>query len=155
MFNSDGDRFPPCRTWQQRILKAAGYAAFAQEHPVYRLKTAGTQVSAYSLAFVDSLGKPRLVDMDISRWTGGIGQRIHIQVMDNVEVLQVRVMIPEHRMSDTVLESGHAHPSRLDPRIWTYLTKTQIHQAPGFCVDVIAIDLPGNVGVDTVEFDLT
>ena len=134
------------------MLKAASYAALAHDHQVYRLESRETQVSSYSLAFLDFLGKPQLVGMDTSRWTGGIGQRIHIQVRDNVRILQVRVMIREHKMSDEVLEAGNACPSRLDPWIWTYSTKTQIQQSSGLCVDVITTDLAGNIGVDTMEF---
>jgi len=153
MFNSDGDRLPPPKTLQQRIRKAGSYAAWAQDHFLYQLKASDSPVSAHSLAFLDSLGKPQLLGMDIRRWTGGIGQMIQIRIMDNIQVLQVRVMIREHRMSDTILESGYAYPSRLDPTLWTYITKTQIQQRPGFCVDILANDLPGNLSVETMEFD--
>ena len=152
MFNSEGNRFPPGKTWQQKILKAASFADVSHEHPLYRLSTIGTRISPYSMAFLDCIGVPKLVNMDISHWTGEIGQWIHIQVLDKVRVLQVRVMIRENMMSDKVFESGHAYPSRLNPSIWTYVTKTKIHQVSGFCVDVLANDLPGNVSVETVEY---
>ena len=152
MFNSNNKSLSSRQRWQQQTLKAATYAAFAQTQPVYLLKAMGTQTSAYSFAFVDFLGKPQLVGMDISQWTGGIGERIHILVKDNVMVLHVRVMIREDRLSDIVLESGHAYRSPSDGLVWTYLTKTRIHQKPGFCVDVLATDLPGNLSVETMEF---
>jgi hypothetical protein len=152
MFGYDNDRFPPGKTWQQQMLKASGYAAQAQEHPLYRLASRGKQMNEYGLALLDFLGKPQLVGMDISRWTGGIGQTIRIQVRDNIRVLHVRVMIRRHKTSDKVLESGHACPSKLSPWVWNYITRTQIEQSSGFCIDVLTTDLPGNVGVDTMEF---
>ena len=149
----DGDRLPAPRTWQEKMLKAASYAACAQEHPLYQLKAVDTESNPHSLAFIDYLGKPEIIGMYINHWTGGIGQRIHIQVRDNVRIMHVRVMIRQHPMSDMVLESDHACQSQVYPLIWTYLTKTKILQPPGFCVDVIATDLPGNTSAETLIFD--
>jgi len=94
-----------------------------------------------------------VVSVDSHRWTGGIGEAIHFHVREYIRVMQVRVMIRENRWSKTSLESGHACPSRLNPSVWTYVTKTQIRQTPGLCMDILANDLAGNFGVDTVEFN--
>jgi hypothetical protein len=67
--------------------------------------------------------------------------------------MQVRVMIRENKMSKTSLESGHACQSRLNPSIWTYITRTEILQTPGLCMNVLANDLAGNFGADIVVFD--
>ena len=87
---------------------------------------AGTQVSLD----VEALGQPRQ--------PGG--------------VVEVRVKIRENIESKKSLESGYAYPSKLNPSIWTYVTKRQFHQVSGFCVDVLSIDLAGNVNWDTVEY---
>ena len=52
-----------------------------------------------------------------------------------------------------MLESGHAYPSRLNPSIWTYVTKTEIRQIPGLVMNVLTNDLAGNISADTVVFD--
>jgi hypothetical protein len=153
MRNSDGDKRPPPKTWQQQILKAASYAACSLDHPLYRLKAKETRISPYGLAFLDCLGGPQLIAVDSSHWTGRIGERIHFHVRDNIQVMHVRVMIWENQMSKTILESGHACQSRLDPTVWTYITQTEIRQTPGLCMDVLANDLVGNLGVDTVLFN--
>lgn len=153
MFHSDSGKFPAPKTWEQRIRRAASYAACAHEHPIYEIKATDAPVSAYSLAFLDALGKPQLLGMDIRHWNGDIGQHIFIRVTDTIHVLQVRVMIGEHVQSDTVLESGYAYPSQLDPSIWTYVTKTRIHQKPGFCVHIIADNFCGHIGVHTMQFN--
>jgi hypothetical protein len=153
MQNSDGDRLPLPETWQTRILKAASYAALALDHPLYRLRARESSVSAYSLAFLDCLDGPQLISVDSNRWTGGIGQRIHFHFKESIRVMQVRVMVREEKTSKTVLESGQAYPSLLNPFVWTYITKTEIRQTPGLCMDILANDLAGNFGVDQVVFD--
>ena len=153
MFNSDGDKLPRPETWQGQILKAASYAACALGHPLYRLLADKTGTSAYDLAFLDSLSGPQLIAVDSSRWTGEMGESIHFHLKENIRVMHVRVMIWESKTSKTVLESGHAYPSQLNPLIWTYVTKTKIRQTPGLCMDVLTNDLAGNFGADTVVFD--
>lgn len=153
MHNSDGGRLSLPETWQNRILKAASYAASAMDHPLYRLQAKETRTSAHSLAFLDCLSGPQLVSVDSSRWNGGVGELIHFHIRESVRVMQVRVMVRENSTSRNVLESGHAYPSRLNPSIWTYITKTEIRQTPGLCMDVLANDLAGNLGADIVVFD--
>jgi hypothetical protein len=153
MRNSDGGRPSLPDTWQNKILNAASYAASALDHPLYRFQSKETQISAYSLAFLDCLSGPQLVSVDSSRWKGGVGELIHFHLRESVRVMQVRVMVRENSTSRTLLESGHAYPSRLNPSIWTYITKKEIRQIPGLCMDVLANDLAGNLGADIVVFD--
>lgn len=153
MYHSDSGRRPPPETWQQQILKAASYAACTLDHPLYRSLAKETRLSPYALAFLDCLEGPQLIAINSSGWSGKIGERIHFHLKNNVRVMHVRVMIRESKTSRTVFEAGHAYPSRLDPSIWTYITKTEIRQIPGLCMDVIANDLAGNIGADMVEFN--
>lgn len=153
MLKSDGDRFPAPGNWEQRVLKAASYAACALNHPLYRLQAQETRISAYGLAFLDCLGGPQLIAVDSSRWSGRIGERIHFHVRNNVRVMQVRILIRESKTSKRVFESGYAYASRLNASMWTYITQTEIRQTPGLCIGVLANDLAGNLGVDIVEFD--
>lgn len=153
MYHADSGKRPRPQTWQQQVLKAASYAACAQDHPLYRLQARETRISPYGLAFLDCLGGPKLVAVDSSNWTGRAGERIHFHVKDNLRVMHVRVMIQENETSETTLESGHACQSLLNPSIWTYTTKTEIRQTPGLCMYTLANDLAGNIGADTVVFD--
>ncbi|MGE5373935.1 MAG: hypothetical protein ACM3XO_02680 [Bacteroidota bacterium] len=153
MQNTDNAKLPLPETWHNRILKAAGYAASGFDHPLYRLGAKEGRISAYSLAFLDCLDGPQLLSVDSSRWTGGIGQTIHFHLKETIRIMQVRVMVRAGKTSKTVLESGHAYPSRLNPMVWTYITKTDIRQTPGLCMDILANDLAGNFGADLVVFD--
>ena len=154
MKNSDGPKLSSLPdTRQNRILKAASYAGAVLDHPIYQLQAKQTQRSAHSLAFLDCLDGPHLITVDSSRWTGRIGEIIHFRVTDTSRVMQVRVMLKKSKTSRTVFESGYAYISRLNPSIWTYVTKTEIRQGPGLCIGVIASDLAGNVGADILEFD--
>jgi hypothetical protein len=153
MYHSDSGRRPVPETWQQQVQRAASYAASALDHPLYRFHARESGISAHSLAFLDCIGAPRLAAVDSSHWTGGIGESIHFHVKNNVRVMRVRIMVRENKTSREALESGQAHPSRLNPSIWTYITQTEILQAPGLCMDVIASDLAGNIGTEIVVFD--
>ena len=92
MHYSDGDK-PLFESWQSEILKAASYAACTLHHPLYQLQADKTEINAYCLAFLDSLGGPKVTGVDSKRWTGRIGEEIHFYVRDNIRVMQVRVMV--------------------------------------------------------------
>lgn len=153
MRNSDGSSRPLPKTLQQEILNAASYAACSLDHPLYRLLTKQTKFNAYGLAFLDCLGGPNLISVDSRHWTGRAGETIHFQFRETIWVMQVRIMIWENTESKIMLESGYAFQSRLNPAIWTYMTKTEIPQTPGLNIGVLANDLAGNLGADNVIFD--
>ena len=58
-----------------------------------RKGAAGTAATAYNLAVADYFGKPEILDIDISRWTGQAGQKIYIRAKDNFMVVRVRLVI--------------------------------------------------------------
>jgi hypothetical protein len=137
----------------EAIRLATTYANFAQNQPLYEHKAIGTPLSAYSVALADYFGKPEVLSIDISNWTGEIGQTIRIKARDNIMVLKVCVMIRENNASETALEAGEAVQSETDRFLWTYTTTALVPQTPGTRLDVFAYDLPGNMGGDFLELD--
>ena len=125
------------------IRQASTYAHFSQNQALYMNRAVGTRLSAYEWAVADYFGKPKVLQIDSSLWTGAAGQTIRIEARDNLMVLRVYVRVWEKAL---LLEEGEALESDGEPFIWTYTTHTAIQPKPGIWLDVVAYDLPGNTG---------
>jgi len=141
----------PQITRQEAFMQASTYANFAHQQPLYMNRAIGTPLSAYDWAVADYFGKPQVLDLDASEWTGGTGQTIRIRAKDNVRVLAVRVVIRDGGQDGTVLEEGEAEQSETDSLLWTFTTCRSVTHKPGSRLDVLAFDLPGNVGGYSLE----
>lgn len=141
----------PQITRQEAFMQATTYANFAYQQPLYMNKAVGTPLSAYDWAVADYFGKPQILGLDASEWTGGSGQTIRIRARDNVLVLAVRVIIRDGAPEGIVLEEGKADQSETDSLLWTFTTRCSVTQRPGSRLDVLAFDLPGNVGGYSLE----
>lgn len=130
---------------RQAIRRASTYAYFSQCEALYLDKSVGTPLSAYEWAIADSFGQPRVLQIDIGGWSGGIGQAIRIQATDNLMVLRVRVKIWD---GTRIREEGEATPSQTERSTWIYTTRTALQPRPGVWLDVVASDLPGNTGAN-------
>ena len=139
------------RAQQTAFQQATAYAKAAKNQPLYLSLTRGTALNAYNLAIADWFGKPEVLAIDISGWSGEIGQIIRIKAQDNVKVTGVRVMIRANNTSPTALEEGDAVQSEGDGLLWTYTTRTLMPITPGTCLDAFAYDLPGNIGGNSIE----
>jgi hypothetical protein len=128
---------------REAIRRASTYAHFSQSQPFYLNKAVGTPFSAYEWAVADYFGKPKVLEIDIQQWTGEAGQTIRIQARDNLMVLRVCVKIRETLF---ILEEGEATQSKTEPSVWMYTTRTPIRPKPGVWLNVVAYDLPGNMG---------
>lgn len=146
MFDSDRESIQTGGSPQDVFRRAATYAMFAQDQPIYAQKVTGTPLSAYHLAAADALGTPQVLGIDIRGWTGRAGQAIRIRARDNVMVVSVRLVIRANHDSQAALEGGEAVQSQADSQLWTYTTTTDLPKRPGLCLDALAFDLPGNRG---------
>ena len=151
MFNSN--REFTHKAQQDAIRSASSYAHFSQNQSLYQNKAVGTALSAYQWALADYFGMPEVVEIDISGWTGEIGQSIVIKARDNLMVLHVVVMISEGSDGKSVFEAGEAEQSDTDRSSWIYTTSMVVPQKRGVCIDVIAYDLPGNSGERSLELE--
>jgi hypothetical protein len=136
---------------QDAFRLATQYAVVAKDHPVYANLAKGGAATAYNFAVADYFGEPKVLDIDISNWTGQVGQEIRVRATDDTLVSRVHVMIRVSNATPTVLEEGDAIRSTTDGLLWVYTTKTAISMNPGTRLDVMAYDLPGNTGADSLE----
>ncbi len=123
---------------QENFREAALYAKDAKQLEVYVKRAEGTPMHSYNIALADYLQPPEIKELDLSAWTGGIGDTIRIQAVDDVEVKLVNVAITDE--NDAVLEQGPA--VKEEGGWWTYQTTITAGGNPK--VMVTAEDLPGH-----------
>jgi hypothetical protein len=141
--NDDSRGYAGGKKTHRDLLRAATtYANFADTQDAYTHKARRDGVTAYSIALSDWFGAPRLLEIDVDKWTGEIGQTIRVKARDNVLVAGVSVVIRD--ADENILEMGEAMPSHTGSAWWTYTTRTRVKMNPFPGVEAIARDLPGN-----------
>lgn len=124
------------------MRKATTYANFANTQEVYINKARENNVTAYSIALTDWFIAPRVLQINIDRWTGEIGQTIRVKARDNILVADVSVVIRD--AEENVLETGEAVQSEAGSAWWNYTTSSCVVMTPFPSVEAIAQDLSGN-----------
>lgn len=153
VFSADREFNPSQLAQQEAFKQAIIYAKVARTQPLYIALAKGTPKTAYNIAVEDWFEEPQVLNIDISSWTGQIGQEIRVKAQDNIKVARVHVMIREDNTSTTPLEEGDAVPSDTDGLLWTYTSQTLVTQTPRTRLDVSAYDLPGNFGGSALELN--
>lgn len=136
---------------QQKFKEAALYAKSIIQDPLYKPlyeSLAGNGKSAFNIAFADYFRSPVLSNVDLSGYTGAIGQTVKVQALDDVKVQSVTVQIKQ--ADGTTLESGEASilPNGLD---WKYETTVTNNNLAGTLVSFTARDIPNNATVLETE----
>ena len=131
---------------QERFKSASIYAKVAQKNAVYREKAAGTPLSAYNLAMADHQHKPEVLDIEINRWNGQVGQKIYIRAQDDFMVSRVRIVIRPSSENYDAVEGGEAVRSETDGLLWIFTATKPVQIIPGMQLDAYAYDMPGNLG---------
>ena len=138
----DTRKYLETKTHQAAIQEATTYANFAQTQKAYIRKSKGTGVTAYYTALADWFCAPKVLEVNVDRWTGKIGQTISVKARDNVKVARVLVTIRD--AEENVLEMGEAVQSEAGSAWWNYTTKSLVTMTPFPIVEVTAQDLAGN-----------
>ncbi len=134
---------------QAAVLEATTYANFAKTQDVYLNQEQETGIPAYNLALADWFGLPKVLEINVDRWTGKSGQCIRVKARDNVKVARVTVMI--RNAEGTLLERGEAVQSEAGSAWWNYTTKSLVPMTPFPTVKAIVQDLPGNTASFTIS----
>ncbi len=124
----------------QQFSEAVAYAKEAAvKEPLYAEKAEGTNLSAFNVATADFLHPPEIRDVDISGYSGKVGETIRAQVQDDVKVDKVNVVIATD--TNQLVEQGPASPDV--GWWWKYVTTAN---ANGVHVNVVihASDLTGH-----------
>ncbi|GET49099.1 hypothetical protein RCZ02_19300 [Capnocytophaga felis] len=127
-----------------KFQQATIYAKTALKNPTvkeeYQLEADKKQgVTAYNVAVADMLQAPKIEQIDLSGYTGQVGDTIKVRAYDDFKVTSVTVHI--YNSDGSLVEEGNAVDNGLD---WVY-TATQINaDLSGDKIVVRATDLPTN-----------
>jgi hypothetical protein len=130
------------KSHQSAFREASAYARSAKTQPVYVERANATNSIPYNVAISDWFGKPQVLEIDVTDWTGQAGQPIRVRAQDNIHVATVQIRIEDK--DGTQLEEGEAVKG--DGLWWTYTTTSTVPQAIACRVVAVAMDLPGNTG---------
>ena len=142
-FPEDREFTPAQLAQQERFQEAAAYAKdAAQAEAIYAEEAEGTAMSAYNVAVADWFHPPEVDEIDLSAYTGEVGEVIRAKASDDVQVEAVGVVITTD--ADMLVEQGQmTHEQGL---WYTYTTTADC--PPGQArVIVTGLDLPGHTGM--------
>lgn len=140
-------KFPQNRTFtdaqtaqQEKFREGTAYAKdAAKSEPLYAQKADGTPQSAYNVALADFMHPPEILEIDVSGYTGKVGETIRARVQDDVKVNKVSIVIADAQ--DQMIEQGAASA---DTGAWWKYTTTANATSANVKVVVHAWDLPGH-----------
>jgi hypothetical protein len=126
---------------QARFREATAYAQAAVADPARReiyTRMTACESSAHSAAMRDFLCSPTITLLDVSRYTGHVGDAILVDATDDTAVATVKVEIRDQ--TSKLLESGFARFAGS----WIYRTTTQPANGYPLVITSIARDHAGN-----------
>lgn len=135
---------------QNRFREAVYYSRAMLADPemaaLYESEAEGKDLTPYNAAVRDYLKPPRLLEVDLSGYTGAPGEQIRVKAVDDVLVKSVTVAII---VDGEILEQGEASQDGVNKLLWVYTTR---EASDASClVRVTATDLPGNQVVGEAE----
>lgn len=128
---------------QFRLAVLYGKAVMAdpESKEIYDGAGARKGLSAFAVSVGDFLNPPVVEEIDLSAYTGQIGQVIRVTARDDVQIEGVTVAILDQ--GGDVLEQGVAVWTAASAT-WAYTTTTALSQGQSVSIEVSATDRPGN-----------
>lgn len=130
---------------QQEFQQAIVYAKNALADPIqkaaYEAKTDGNQ-TAFNIAVADFFHAPNIEAIDLSAYTGKLGDKIRVEVTDDFMVTSVTIHI--YNPDGSLVEEGPAVPDAGNPLWWVYTAKAVNTTIAGDKIIVKATDRPGH-----------
>jgi hypothetical protein len=133
---------PAQQATRERFQEATAYGKAAKDTPAYVEKAAGTPQTTYNVAVADWFHAPEVDEIDLSAWTGGVGETLRARARDDVQVEGVHFLIATE--DGTLVEAGAGTPEGAG--LWWRYETTVDHPGGPAKVVVTARDLPGHAG---------
>lgn len=128
---------------------AATYACFAENMEAYICLAQQLGTTAYSVAFADWYSAPRVLEIDVDRWTGNPGETIRVKARDHRMVTSVMLAVRDPQ--GQLLEMGKALQSEAGSTWWNYTTQSRVPMTPFPTIQATAFNLPGNIDSFTIS----
>jgi hypothetical protein len=104
---------------------------------------------AFALMVADFCSAPSVDEVDVSEYTGALGDRIMIRAHDDIEVVEVNVTLTDG--DGDMIESGEAVETPVSSGRWFYTTTATAPTGTTVRIGVTAVDRPGGRGEAQVE----
>ncbi|WP_243350202.1 hypothetical protein [Parabacteroides sp. FAFU027] len=130
---------------QARFQEAAIYGKSALQNEALKKQyqdAAGDGKTPYNVAVADFLKAPNIKEIDLTEYTGKVGDKITVSVTDDFKVTGVTVSI--YNADGSVVENGTAELDLLKNK-WIFTATAENASLDGDKIVVTASDLPGNV----------
>ena len=101
------------------------------------------------MTHADFRHQPQIVDVDLASYTGQPGEVIHVQAVDDFEVVSVCMTLT--LLDGTLVEHGAALPGQ-NPGAWRYVTQAAAASGQTLVVHVTASDRPENFVTKTYSW---
>jgi hypothetical protein len=98
-------------------------------------------ITAYNVAVADFFSAPDIHTVDLSAYTGKVGDEIRVTVSDDFAVQSVHVQI--NNADGSLVEDGYATHGAGD--LWVYAATQPNESLDGDRIVISASDLPGNI----------
>ncbi len=128
------------------VLYGKAVMADPEAKEIYDMAAADRGMSAFALSVGDFLVPPAIDEIDLSAYTGQVGQPIRIRASDDMEVRGVTITI--RSQAGAVLEQGAATQT-VGTGVWAYTTTTALAQGQSVSIEVGATDRPGHKSTRT------
>jgi hypothetical protein len=126
---------------RQRFQEAILYAKMATDDPETKSVYKSVSKRPFNLAVADFFHAPDIHAVDLSTYTGTVGEEIRITVSDDFAVKSVHVTI--RNTDGTLVEEGEA--VRRAGNLWIYTATQNNENLSGDKILITASDLPGNI----------
>lgn len=104
-------------------------------------------LSAFNVAVADFLWAPHIRQVDVTNYTGRVGEKIIIEVTDNFKVVKVHVLI--ENSDGSKVEDGFG--VKVSDHVWIYTTSVSNHRLDGDKITITAYDLPENTSGEVIS----
>jgi hypothetical protein len=130
---------------RRKFQLAVLYAQLPDNQELYKDKASKRGRQPFHVAVADFLKAPSIENINLSGYTGSVGDLIRIRVMDDFAVKSVLVRITNS--DGSLVEEGAAVSDAVGYE-WTF-TATQTNASlSGDKIEIIASDIPGNISAD-------
>jgi hypothetical protein len=136
------------RKFRQAVLYAQAAVKDEGLAEIYEAVAAKKKRTPFTVAVADFFNAPEIEHIDLSKYTGNIGDTIRIEVADDVVVKSVELSIVN--ADGSVVEEGNA-VSDASGHVWTYTATQENDNLEGDKITVSISDLPENSTEETVE----
>ncbi|MCI1189201.1 hypothetical protein MON38_17390 [Hymenobacter sp. DH14] len=127
--------------FQEAVIYAKGQAQDPAVQAEYAEQAKQEDISVYNVLLRDFMRAPSIADVDLSQYTGKVGDLIGITATDDHAVKSVHVKI--ENSDGSLVEEGDA-TQQADPNQWLYTATARNATLAGDKLTVTATDNPGH-----------